>query len=250
LGIAQTATCLADSPFQLDRQCLLCIPWEAPRPPEGRLSPATRAERTKAWQVGIANMLVKVVERVRGRTLALFTSNASLSASYDALVRARLPYRILRQGGGVPNAALVDQFRRDTHSVLLGVDSFWQGVDVPGESLSCVVIDKLPYKHGAIDPILDAVEEQVGRDRAFTEYNLPRAIIQFRQAFGRLIRTEQDKGVVVVLDPRVIERNRAQFLGALPGVRLTQDLEDLPCFLDGVEKKAFVLPPPPRVGLR
>jgi len=250
MGIKETGVCLAESPFQLDRQCLLIIPWEAPRPPEGRLSPATRAERMKGWHAGVASMVVKVAERARGRTLALFTSNASLNASYDALVRAGLPYQILRQGGGTPNAKLVEAFKRDVNSVLLGVDSFWQGIDVPGESLSCVVIDKLPYKHSGIDPILDAIEERDGRDRAFTEYNLPRTIIQFRQAFGRLIRSEADKGVVVMLDPRVIERNRAQFLGALPGVRLSQDLGDIPCFLDGAAPIPFVLPPPPRVGIR
>jgi len=250
LGVEGPATCLADSPFDLTRQALLVIPYEAPRPPEGRLSPATRAERTKAWQQGIGSMVVKVVERARGRTLALFTSLASMRAAHDALMTARLPYRVLVQGGGIPNAKMVELFRDDASSVLLGVDSFWQGVDVPGESLSCVVIDKLPYKHGAIDPVLDAVEEQMGRDRAFTEYNLPRTIIQFRQAFGRLIRTERDKGVVVMLDPRVIERNRNQFLGTMPGVPLSRDIEDIAPFLDGVAKKPFIMPPPPRVGMR
>lgn len=249
VGLEAPATCLADSPFQLDRQCRLIVPWTAPRPPEGRMSPDTRAERTKAWQRAIGDMLVTIVTKARGRTLALFTSNAAMDAAYGALVQAGLPYQILKQkDASAPK--LVERFRQDVSSVLLGVDSFWQGVDVPGEALSCVVIDKLPYKHSAIDPVLDAIEERDGRDRAFNEYNRPRAVIQFRQAFGRLIRTEADKGVVIMLDSRVLEKDRDQFLGRLLDVPLVRDLDEIAFFLDGVEKPAFVMPPPPRVGIR
>jgi len=132
---------------------------------------------------------------------------------------------------------LIDEFKRDTHSVLLGVESFWAGVNVPGEALSCVFIDKLPFPHKE-DPIADAMTE---RDREwFTNFSLPRAIIAFKQGFGRLIRTTTDRGVVVVLDPRITKKGYGwKFVSSLPKVRRSKKIEDIGLFLDGA------LPPPP-----
>ena len=127
---------------------------------------------------------------------------------------------VLKQGD-MPRTALVDEFRRDVSSVLLGTESFWAGVDVPGEALSCVVIDRLPFP-SPDDPVLDAISE---RDRRwFTSYSLPRAVIAFKQGFGRLIRSREDSGRVVILDPRIRTRRYGKlFLDSLPKCRVEID---------------------------
>ena len=124
---------------------------------------------------------------------------------------------------------LTKQFREETSSVLLGSESFWAGVDVPGESLSCVVIDRLPFPTPD-DPVVDAIAER--DDRWFFNYAVPRAIIQFKQGFGRLVRSETDRGVVVVLDRRIVEKGYGRsFLAALPKTRIGDDVDDVADFL-------------------
>jgi ATP-dependent DNA helicase DinG len=138
-------------------------------------------------------------------------------------------HRILRQGDR-PRTALVEEFRRDVDSVLLGTESFWAGVDVQGEALSCVVIDRLPFP-SPDDPVLDAITE---RDpRWFTNYSLPRAVIAFKQGFGRLIRSSTDRGVVVVLDQRLVSKYYGKvFVRSLPPVLKSQRIENVQRFLD------------------
>ena len=146
------------------------------------------------------------------------SSNVYRSAPPQSQAKSKMPgngHRVLRQGD-MPSTALVAVFRKDIRSVLLGTESFWAGVDVPGEALSCVVIDRLPLP-SPDDPVLDAISE---RDRNwFQTYSLPRAIIAFKQGFGRLIRTQTDRGVVVVLDQRLVNKPYGRlFVASLPPV--------------------------------
>jgi ATP-dependent DNA helicase DinG len=124
----------------------------------------------------------------------------------------------------------VADFRKDVKSVLLGTESFWTGVDVPGESLSCVVIDRLPFQTPD-DPVLDAISAR--NPRWFMTYSVPRAVIAFKQGFGRLIRRMSDRGVVVLLDRRVVTKPYGRiFLASLPPVMKSQKLESIRVFLE------------------
>jgi ATP-dependent DNA helicase DinG len=160
-----------------------------------------------------------------------------LTSSYRALdayrerIRGRVPYDVLVQGEA-PRERLLERFRDDVGSVLLATSTFWQGVDIPGESLSLLVIDKLPFSAPG-DPLHEARCEAVARDGGdwFHEYALPVAVLQLRQGFGRLIRGHGDRGVVAILDPRLRSRGYGRaFLQALPGCPLVDDRSAVAAF--------------------
>jgi ATP-dependent DNA helicase DinG len=199
LGVRDARELVVESPFDFEKQALLVVPEGLPSPQE------------PVFAEVVADTVARVVELAEGRTLGLFTSYRNLNAAYERLTGCG--YRVLRQGDA-PRTQLIETFRKDVRSVLLGTESFWAGVDVPGESLSCVVIDRLPFPPPD-DPVLDAVSE---RDPDwFQQFSLPRAIIAFKQGFGRLIRSQLDRGVVVVLDERLVtKRYGRKFLGSLP----------------------------------
>jgi len=216
VGVDMARELIVESPFSFRDQCLLVVPDGMPLPSE------------PAFPAAVADTVAEVIDLARGRTLALFTSYRNLNLTRDRL--ALSGHRVLCQGA-LPRTTLIDEFRRDVHSVLLGTESFWGGVDVPGESLSCVVIDRLPFLTPD-DPLLDAIAER--DERCFVTQSLPRAVIAFKQAFGRLIRTATDRGVVVVLDRRILTRRYGEaFLQNLPRVRRTESLADVARFLDG-----------------
>lgn len=227
LGAAEARELVAESPFDFPRQALIIVP---PMPPPN----------APGFSDAVAEALAQVIGLARGRVLGLFTSYRNLQAAHGAALRTG--YRVLCQGEA-PRTQLVDEFRRDVSSVLLGVESFWAGVDVPGEALSCVVIDRLPFQPPD-DPVLDALQE---RDpQCFSNHSVPRAIIQFKQGFGRLIRSTSDRGVCVILDSRVSTKGYGRkFLESLPDCRVTTDLADVRRFLDGEE---LAPPPMPRVS--
>jgi len=134
----------------------------------------------------------------------------------------------------LPKAALLDQFRAHGNAVLLGTNSFWEGVDVRGEALSCVIIDKLPFASPA-DPILKARIETLRKQghNPFNEYQLPQAVISLKQGTGRLIRDRDDKGVMVICDPRILTRSYGKvFLNSLPKMQGTRVLSDVEDFFD------------------
>ena len=213
------------SPFDLSRQSVLVVARGVPD------------SQKPEYPAEVGRRLREVVELAQGRTLALFTSWRVLNLAREHL--RGLPYRVLVQGEG-SREELVRIFREDVHSVLLGVSSMWTGVDVPGESLSCLVVEKLPFPRKG-DPMVDAHQDVLGR-KFFGEYSLPRAVVSFRQGAGRLIRAETDRGVVVVLDGRVCDKPYgAAFVEALGDVPLTRDLGEVGAFFARGEEQTDLM---------
>jgi ATP-dependent DNA helicase DinG len=169
-----------------------------------------------------------LVEAAGGRTMALFTSWRAMQAAVEAL-RPRVATPLIAQGE-YPKPALLQRFTGEPETSLFATMSFWEGVDVPGTTLSCVIIDKLPFARPD-DPLLEARREKVGR-QAFDLIDLPRAVTLLAQGAGRLIRSATDKGVVAVLDPRLATaRYRWDLVRALPPMRRTKDHAEVTAFL-------------------
>jgi ATP-dependent DNA helicase DinG len=215
LGLPEQIKTLAlDTPFDYRKRSLLFIPAT------GFPEPASRDFPAKAQQ-----LMKELVLAANGRTLLLYTSIFAMRQAADFL-RDILPYPVLVQGEA-PKNRLLDQFRNDTHSVLLAVASFWEGVDVPGEALSCVVIDKLPFEVPS-DPVIMARMERIKDEggNPFFEFQVPRAILTLRQGVGRLMRTSSDRGLLAILDIRLFsKRYGSQFLKSLPPSRVCRELE-------------------------
>ena len=187
--------------------------------------------RTPDAEAAIADTMAALIDAAGGRTLALFTSWRAMHAAADA-VRQRVPHRLLVQGD-LPKSALTDAFRAETETCLFATMGFWQGVDVPGPSLSLVTIDRIPFPRPD-DPVLQARRERAG-GAAFRQVDLPRAATLLAQGVGRLVRSATDRGVVAVLDSRLATaRYRAELLGGLPPMRRTVKLDEVLAFLRGL----------------
>jgi ATP-dependent DNA helicase DinG len=205
----QTNTADVGSPFDYDAQALLYCAMHLPQP-----------KATSAFRAAVADELVHLIAAAGGRTLALFTSWAAMDDAVAA-VRDRLSVPILTQRD-LPKPALIKAFAQSAETCLFATTGLFQGVDVPGDTLSLVVIDKLPFPRPD-DPLLSARRELLG-PRAFAEIDVPRAATLLAQACGRLIRTRTDRGVVAVLDPRLGSANyRWDIVKALPPMRRTRD---------------------------
>ncbi|HEU5085117.1 MAG TPA: ATP-dependent DNA helicase [Acidimicrobiales bacterium] len=203
------------SPFDYEANALLYCATHLPDP---------RQDRADA----VHDEIAALVEAAGGRTMALFTSWRAMQAAVEAL-RPRLGTPVLAQGEQ-PKPALLKAFTEEPTTSLFATMSFWEGVDVPGSSLSCVIIDKLPFARPD-DPLLEARREQVGA-KAFELIDLPRAITLLAQGAGRLIRTADDRGVVAVLDPRLATaRYRWDLIRGLPPMRRTKDRAEVLAFL-------------------
>lgn len=204
LGLERARESLVGSPYDFAEQVLLYLPRAMPDP------------REPAFTQRAAEEIVSLLALSGGRALVLTSSYRALEA-YHEHVRGRVPYEVLLQGAA-PRERLLERFREEVGSVLLATSTFWQGVDVPGESLSLLVIDKLPFSAPG-DPLHEARCEAVERAGGdwFMDYALPTAVLQLRQGFGRLIRGHGDRGVVAILDPRLrTKRYGRAFIGALP----------------------------------
>ncbi len=193
------------SPFDYASAALLYVATDVPEP------------GNPGHQKAVEEALLKLFIATEGRALALFTSYSQLQSTAQALTGplARAGINVYMQGAGSSRVQLVENFRKDERAVLLGTRSFWEGVDIPGEALSCLAIVKLPFDVPN-DPVVAARAEVC--DNAFNDYMVPEAILRFLQGFGRLIRTRDDRGIVAVLDGRLVTKRYGQrFLDSLPG---------------------------------
>jgi len=220
LGIPETALeGIYPTHFDLKKQALLYVPRDLPVP--GAVDFAFEAARE----------IMNILRITFGRALVLFTSYLNLDIVHR-LIKGNMPYAVYRQGEA-PRSILLKKFRQETHSVLLATGSFWQGVDVPGESLTCLIVDKLPFDSPG-NPLVAARIESI-RSRGgnpFMEYQLPSAIISLKQGLGRLIRKSSDRGILAVLDVRILTSSYGQFFfQSLPELTVSRDLEDMRSFL-------------------
>ncbi len=220
VGLDSGRSLVVPGHFDFNNQALLYVPQQLPDP------------RFPAFVRAAAEEIARVLNLSRGRAFVLFTSYQQMRAVYD-LVSLAVEYPTLIQGTG-PRSALLDEFRSTPHCVLFATASFWQGVDVPGEQLSCVIIDKLPFAVPS-DPVVEArigaIREQGGNP--FYEYQIPQAALALKQGFGRLIRSRSDRGVLVLLDNRITRQRYGQvFLDSLPDYRFTTDRVDVERFFN------------------
>ena len=215
LGLAQDETVTIDvgSPFDYEKSTLVYIPTDMPDP----------TARRDEYQRAVERGLIELAAATGGRLLGLFTSYAQLRQTAQAIApRLALgDITVFDQSDGTSRQALLDGFVRTERAVLLGTRSFWEGVDIPGEDLSVLVIVRLPFAVPS-DPIFAARSELY--ENGFMQYAVPDAVLRFRQGFGRLIRTKTDRGIVALFDNRVITKRYGQvFLESLPGCTVRRE---------------------------
>ena len=213
LGIADASELRVASEFDYREQAVLYLPRHMPPP------------RHPAFAEAVAREVAALLRVTEGRAFVLFTSYANLREVH-ARLQSELPYPVLVQGAA-PRTVLLREFRATPHAVLLATSSFWQGVDVAGDALSCVVIDKLPFASPG-DPLTAARMEQIAEDGGspFTDYQVPLAILTLLQGLGRLLRHRSDRGVLALLDARLRTKGYGQrFIDSLPPAPITHDLE-------------------------
>ena len=179
-----------------------------------------------------ADEITELLELSHGRAFCLFTSYAQMNDLYER-IRTRVEFPLLLQGTA-PRSVLLERFKNTDGAVLFATASFWQGVDVPGDQLSCVIVDKLPFAVPS-DPIVAARVKALQEDgrNAFAEYQVPQAVLALKQGFGRLIRTKTDRGILALLDSRIQRMAYGKiFLESLPAYRKTQELSDVARFME------------------
>lgn len=205
------------SPFDYENSALLYLPNDIPEP------------NAPGYEAAVNRAIIQTANATGGKMLVLFTSYAQLKRASQAIARAlnQNDIQVYEQGQGASPAALLDAFKSNPRAVLLGTRSFWEGVDVPGDPLSVVFITRLPFEVPS-DPLVAARSETF--DDPFSEYQVPEAILKFRQGFGRLIRSASDRGIVAILDRRVLTKQYGRlFIESLPQCTIrTASLNDLP----------------------
>jgi ATP-dependent DNA helicase DinG len=220
LGLRNARTLVVPSHFDYSEQALLYVPQSLPDP------------RSPAFTSAAAREIIELLFLSRGRAFVLFTSNQQMRLIYDR-VSLEVPYQTLLQGTG-PRSALLEEFRTTPNAVLFATASFWQGVDVPGDQLSCVIIDKLPFAVPS-DPVVEARVAAIKDDGgdAFHSYQVPQAAIALKQGFGRLIRSRTDRGVLALLDNRITKTRYGQiFFDSLPDYSFTTKRDEVERFFD------------------
>jgi ATP-dependent DNA helicase DinG len=210
LGLTCAETLALGSPFDYARQVTVYLPRNLPDP----------ADQPDLFERGAIRAIAHYLEQTQGKAFVLFTSYKMLEAAARALTPwlARRNIALFAQSDGMPRSKMVEAFKADINSVIFGADTFWQGVDVPGEALSNVIITRLPFSvpsHPLLEARLDDIRRRGGSP--FVEYQVPEAVIKLKQGFGRLIRSKSDRGIVVILDPRVLTKPYGRtFLNSLP----------------------------------
>jgi len=220
LDTAKTSGFTAASSFDYEKQAILYLPKAMPDP------------RTPEFTQLAASEIIRIISITHGHAFVLCTSNQSMTALFE-LVSARVNYPCFLQGS-IAKTALLERFRETPNAVLFATTSFWQGVDVQGDQLSCVIIDKLPFAVPT-DPIVAArsrfIDENGGR--SFSDYSIPQAVISLKQGIGRLIRSRTDRGVIAILDPRIRTKPYGRdFLQSLPRMRITSELIEVQTLFD------------------
>ena len=223
LDTAKTSGFSAPSSFDFENQAILYLPKAMPDP------------RSQEFTQMAAGEIIKILDVTAGHAFVLCTSNQSMAALYE-LVSSRVNYPCFVQGS-MSKAGLIERFRETPNAVLFATSSFWQGVDVQGEQLSCVIIDKLPFAVPS-DPVVAArsrfIDDNGGR--SFFDYSVPQAVITLKQGIGRLIRSRTDRGVIAILDPRLKTKGYGRdFLQSLPRMRITSNLADLHELMDSAD---------------
>ncbi|MGZ4031932.1 MAG: helicase C-terminal domain-containing protein, partial [Tumebacillaceae bacterium] len=214
-----------DSPFQYKRQSLLCVPTD---------SLPVKGVPEDTFTTSFAESLTNLARVSQGRALVLFTSHRMLRETYHKVKPMLAEHGITVLAHGIDSTSrhrLVQEFQRHPRAVLFGANSFWEGVDIPGEDLSLLVIARLPF-WPPNQPVVEARTEKLEREgrNSFMDYSVPQAIIRFKQGFGRLIRTKRDRGAIVVYDRRITEsRYGRHFIKSLPG----------PWFYQGTEREVL-----------
>ena len=212
LGFEHARETVLPSHFDYQSQALLYVPPDLPDP------------RTPQFVAKAADRIRKLLEITRGRAFVLFTSYAQMNEIYDRLL-GEVEFPMLKQGDA-PKSALLEEFRLTPNAVLFATSSFWQGVDVQGEQLSCVIIDRLPFAVPS-DPVVSARVKAIDADggNAFFQYQVPAAVITLKQGFGRLIRSLHDRGLLVLLDNRILKKQYGRvFVESLPNYRKTTEM--------------------------
>lgn len=218
LGLRKCSELALQSEFDYQTQAILYVPRQLPEPGSPQF-PASAARE-----------ITRILKITQGRAFLLFTSYQQMERLYSILQQS-LPYPLLKQGDK-PRSALLERFRKTPHSVLFATSSFWQGVDVAGETLSCVIIDRLPFAVPT-DPLVASrcrYIESTGGD-PFYDYSVPDAVIALKQGLGRLIRSRNDRGILAVLDRRILCKSYGSvFVKSLPKCKLTDNISDLSNF--------------------
>lgn len=220
MGLGEAATAFWESPFDYQNQALLYVPEKLPEP------------NSEGYTLAVVDAALPVIEAAEGRTFFLFTSLRAMREARELLKtgmkRMGMEYPLLMQGEG-SRTELLERFRKLGNAVLLGSASFWEGVDVKGEALSLVIIDRLPFAPPD-DPVLAARIEKMNREgrNAFMEYQVPQAVITLKQGSGRLIRDENDRGVLMICDPRLISKHYGKRIWrSLPPMKRSRDLGEV-----------------------
>lgn len=215
LDKSKTETFMAESSFDHEKQAILYLPKTMPDP------------RTPEFTQMAATEIIKIIQVTRGHAFVLCTSNSSMTALFE-LVSSRIGYPCFLQGT-MSKTGLLEQFRSTPNAVLFATSSFWQGVDVRGDQLSCVIIDKLPFAVPT-DPLVQARSKFIDDNggKSFFDYSVPQAVISLKQGIGRLIRSRTDRGVIAIMDPRLRTKSYGRdFLNSLPRMKITGDLNDV-----------------------
>jgi ATP-dependent DNA helicase DinG len=223
LGLDHTRELVVPSHFDYENQAILYVPPDLPDP------------RTPQFVAQATERVRRLLEITRGRAFVLFTSYAQMNEIYERLL-GFLEFPMLKQGDA-PKSALLEEFRITPHAVLFGTSSFWQGVDVQGEQLSCVIIDRLPFAVPS-DPVVAARVKAIdnGGGNAFYDYQVPSAVITLKQGFGRLIRSLHDRGLLALLDNRILKKQYGRvFVESLPPYGRTVDLRKVEEFFGDIE---------------